>query len=178
MQSWENGLHVSKGKNVERFIEALAREGVFCTSEWLIEGVGDPAKPLLGSNNVIKTAARLMLKPEQGPPPQLKQILDQLIQIHSNLGESLLSFKVPDDTMAPKFLMGDFVLGRLVKDHEKESIHQKYCLIELNPDRFIVRKVIYTKDSLILLALDERFKSIGLNLSSQVYLIVWHWMNQ
>lgn len=45
MQSWENGLHVSKGKNVEKFIEALALEGISCTSEWLFEGKGEPARP-------------------------------------------------------------------------------------------------------------------------------------
>src|SRR5580704_15173991 len=46
VQSWENGLHVSKGKNIEKFIEALAREGVFCTAEWLIDGDGAPARAL------------------------------------------------------------------------------------------------------------------------------------
>lgn len=177
MQSWENGLHVSKGKNVERFIEALARENVFCTSEWLIEGIGDPARPLLKANNAIKTASLTKETGEQNKNPPTA-IVEQLIETHKDLEETLLSFTIPDDAMAPKFLMGDVVLARLVTDQQKDQIHQKYCLIELSPDRLILRKVIQTKDSFILLAQDERINSMGLNLSSRMYLVTWHWVNQ
>ncbi|HXW52545.1 MAG TPA: hypothetical protein VEL47_00440, partial [Myxococcota bacterium] len=80
--------------------------------------------------------------------------------------------------MAPKFLAGDIVVGRAIKSGEEKSAHQKYCLIKLGPDKYVVRKVIYGKDGLLLLALDDRLPSFTLKSSSKIYLVTWHMIQQ
>lgn|GEM_PF-1772274 len=167
MQSWENGLHVSKGRNVEKFIEALAREGVSCTSEWLIEGLGEPAKPLIG-----------VAKSEPGTPEKFSHIIRVLREEYARRSELLMELKLADDAMAPKFLCDDVVLGCAMGISDKKAINQKYCIVELSPERLVVRKVIVQKDNLLLLPLNDRVPSFTLKLDSQVYLIVYHLINQ
>lgn len=172
MQSWENGLHVSKGKNVEKFIEALAREGVYCTSEWLIDGNGEPARPINNTNH------RTFTNYEEAPalPPRAQDQLTNIInRLKDAYDDPLIVCQVEDDAMAPKFLAGDIVLGRPL---QPENAHQKYCIIELNPERIITRKVLVTKDGYLLMALDERIPTITLHLASKLYEVVWHSLNQ
>lgn len=171
MQSWENGLHVSKGKNVEKFIEALAREGVYCSAEWLIDGIGDAARPLLAKSQT-KTSSREILPRNEN----LERIISTLKEAHVEAGETLITCPINDDAMAPKFMAGDMVFGRSIKD--KASLHQKYCIAKMSQSRMITRKVLVTKDGFLLLALDERVPSFLLNLESEIYAVVWHLMAQ
>jgi hypothetical protein len=172
MQSWENGLHVSKGKNVEKFIEALAREGVFCTSEWLIEGIGEPAKPLSSINGVLNSKDHDLGNPQES---KFSTIINELIELYK--GESLLVSAITDNVMAPKFVSGDVVIAKRIEKTSSE-LHQKYCIIELSPLRTVTRKVLATKDGFLLLALDEKTPTITLSLESRLYEVLWHLMDQ
>lgn len=176
MQSWENGLHVSKGKNVEKFIEALAREGVFCTTEWLIDGTGEPARPLKGAGLAITLGNGVPVE-KSGPGEKFERIINALRDAHQKLEEDLITCTISDDAMAPKFLAGDTVLG-LSPENDKTRLHQKHCIIEMAPDRWIARKVLVTKDNLILVALDDRIPIITLNPTARIHEIVWHLVKQ
>lgn len=170
MQSWENGLHISKGKNVDKFIEALAREGVYCTAEWLIDGQGESAKALTVKDIELPDFHRELVEDSSD---KFILSLKALIDRHHDL----VSCQLPDDAMAPKFLRGDLVFGKPAHG-QKSRIHQKYCIIELKPEQNIVRKVIITKESLLLLALDDRTPSFSLSLDTKVSLVMGHLLNQ
>lgn len=166
MQSWENGLHISKGKNVDKFIEALAREGVYCSSEWLIDGLGDSARL---ASSVDSSENREIIEDNDKFILSLKALIDR--------HQDLVSCQLLDDSMAPKFLRGDLVFGKPCES-QKSRIHQKYCIIELKPDQNIVRKVLITKEGLLLLALDDRTPSFHLSLDTKVSLVMGHLLNQ
>lgn len=168
MQSWENGLHISKGKNVDRFLEALAREGVYCTSEWLIDGQGESARVITGIPQLPESKQEIAIEDNK-----FVQSLKSLIDRH----QDLVSCQLPDDAMAPKFLRGDLVFGK-PSDGQKARIHQKYCIIELRPEQNIVRKVVITKEGLLLLALDDRTPSFHLSHDTKVSLVMGHLLNQ
>lgn len=176
MQSWENGLHVSKGRNVEKFIEALAREGVCCTSEWLIEGVGEPARPMFKAGPFIPNE-EAFINQEQASEG-IERSIKALEASYAENGQSLVRFLIPDDAMAPKFVAGDTVFGCQVKEGEEKSVHQKFCIVELGPKKYVVRKAIVHKESYILLALDDRVPSFSLNLDSRLFVIVWQLIQQ
>lgn len=158
MQSWENGLHVSKGKNVEKFIEALAHEGISCTSEWLIDGIGEPARPFAGHNKTHR---------------QQDQVINLLISAYRNLNEEVIALNISDQLMMPKFAEGDWLLGLRI-NNDPQRAHQKYCIIELSEERVLVRKVFYFKDNFLLSALDERSPSFSLGLDAKIYEVIWH----
>ncbi|MCA9508514.1 MAG: hypothetical protein KC505_08845 [Myxococcales bacterium] len=175
MQSWENGLHVSKGKNVERFIEALAKEGIACTAEWLIDGIGEPARPI--------SDARLV-EIFSSPNPQqdllhecYEQIFQQLASFYEEINKNTVKIRVNDESMAPKFREGDWLLGADITDTPADA-HQKFCIIELGPQRFLIRKVFHTKDHFLLTALDERIPTLSLGTATKIYEIIWHMLEQ
>lgn len=178
MQSWENGLHVSKGKNIEKFIEALAREGVLCTAEWLIDGKGDPAR-------LFQDSLSMALSHEAESPVEHRSeegnfssyLIDKVMGLSREMGADVIAHRVNDDAMAPKFLAGDVVLGQKMS-FIREMAHQKHCIIKLTEDRMIVRKVLVTKEGLLLVAADERVPSFVLGFGSEIYKIVWHLVNQ
>jgi len=157
MQSWENGLHVSKGKNVEKFIEALAKEGIACTTEWLIDGVGEPARPF---ND-------LAIEPVQ----ERHEILTP------NLFVQLVGLYISDHAMAPQFGMGDQVFGKDIS-HDPKQAHQKFVIIKLSEQRQVLRKAIYFKDHLVLIANDPKVPTFSLGLPAEIYELVWHRINQ
>lgn len=156
MQSWENGLHVSKGKNVEKFIEALAREGIACTAEWLIDGMGEPARPFDDTN-----ADPLILS--SWPNPAL---LDNLIALH-----------IQDTSMEPQFRPGDQVFGIDIS-HNPKRAHQKLVIVKLSDQRQVLRKAVLYKDQLILMASDPKVPTFTLSIPASIYELVWHRINQ
>ncbi len=156
MQSWENGLHVSKGKNVEKFIEALTKEGIACTSEWLIDGVGDPARPFDNHQSALLV---------ETPAPD------------SFAFENLFSLRIYDRSMEPQFRPGDRVFGLDISD-EPERAHQKLAIIKLSDQRQVLRKAIVYGDHLILIANDPTIPTFSVSLPVQIYELVWHRINQ
>lgn len=176
MQSWENGLHVSKGKNVEKFIEALAREGVYCTAEWLIDGIGEGARP--HNACVSRHIALVQTEKKHEASDHFEGIISVLKDEHHKQGDDMVMCTVPDDSMAPKFLAGDTVIGKAAIAPSLGSLHQKYCIIEMSPGRFIVRKILFCKDGLLVLALDDRIPTFFLHSAETIYPIVWHLLKQ
>lgn len=179
MQSWENGLHVSKGKNIEKFIEALAREGVICSAEWLIDGVGEPARAYHEIKQVVAKPPEVMAETIDIADDMnfSTYLIDKVMGLSKEMGADVIAHRVTDDAMAPKFLAGDVVLGQKMS-FIREMAHQKHCIIKLNEDRMVIRKVLVTKEGLLLVAADERVPSFVLNFGSEIYKIVWHLINQ
>ena len=154
MQSWENGLHVSKGKNVEKFIEALAREGIACTAEWLIDGIGEPARPFDDTSIVQPPLAQIC------PPTQAT--LENLTLLH-----------IQDTSMEPQFRLGDHVFG-LDISHDPKRAHQKIVIVKLTEQRQVLRKALLNKDQLILVANDPKIPTFTLSIPALIYEVVWH----
>jgi hypothetical protein len=167
MQSWENGLHVSKGKNVEKFIEALACEGIACTAEWLIDGTGEPAKPF----EEDASSPLDLDKSDDGG------LLKHVVHFYKQQGENTATCRINDDAIMPYFSPGDLVLGIDISE-QPDKAHQKWCIVGLSPGRQVVRKVIVFKDHLILMANHAKTPSFTLGLGAKIYEIVCHQLNQ
>lgn len=164
MQSWENGLHVSKGINVEKFINALAKEGVYCTAEWLFDGKGEGARPI--NTSTVQEDHNLTLKEEH------EMAIKKILAIYECEERPVLKFKVKDRLMAPKFLPGDIVLGQMITD-PKEA-HQKICIVDLGKGSKLIRKVIVDKNSFFLLSIDDCEPMLTISASFKLYKVVWH----
>jgi hypothetical protein len=174
MQSWENGLHVSKGKNVEKFIDALAKEGIACSAEWLIDGIGEPARPFL-LPATKENPAEAEEKSEHEDDFLL--FFNYLSQHYAHLGKNLLWCSVADDAMAPKFRSGDRLIGYEISDSAELSTAQ-FCIIDLQNNRTIVRKIIASKEAYLAIACDERQPALSLSLNTRLFALIWHYMRQ
>lgn len=168
LQSWENGLHVSKGKNIEKFIDALAKEGILCNIDWLMDGEGEPPRSL-------------SLRKEEKPRHQLIKeqsdidIVKQIVSFYREKQNETLMMQLLDDHMAPKFAKGDIVIGKKAIN-EIKAVHQKDCIIDLGLDRLIVRRALIARDKIMLLSLDQSQPTFVLGMDARIFPIVWHWI--
>lgn len=176
MQSWENGLHVSKGKNLEKFLQALAKEGVSCSAEWLIEGSGEPARVFTHSQEISSEDNDLSHEHKTDAFLDRTLVFQSITKLYQDQGQKLELCKIQDEAMAPKFRTNDWVLGVEVTDHI--LLNQKFCIIRLSGEQKLVRKLIVLKDRLMLIALDERQPIIYLPLESELFQIIWHYIEQ
>lgn len=160
MQSWENGLHISKGKNIWKFIEALQKEGVLCSMEWLIHGKGAPAKTV----DAFELPANEETFSSSHPHFHLAE---RLIKENKNLCMAVIE----DDLMAPKYRQGDIVVAML---KDPDMLLDPFLLIEKSPGHFLVRRAITHKDQIILLTADERLPPMAFPPEAKMYRIVAH----
>lgn len=174
MQSWENGLHISKGKNIEKFIEALSKEGILCNEDWLLYGRGDPPKTLGEINQSPKNFAPEVSKEITGLNFDL-EIAKNIKDLYEKRQGEALIYRLLDDHMAPKFYQGDLVIG-IRNSSNPLIIHQKDCVIDLGLDRLLVRRTLLFKDRIMLLALDQTQPTFILGPDAKIFPIVWHWI--
>src|SRR5262245_41553838 len=113
IQSWEaakaGGL---TKKGAERIINAFHTEGISCTTEWLLYGVGVPP--------TLRTAERSMIHEATGfltALPEDKAIIQEL-QTFRTLNKDTIDILVNDNGMSPEYMPGDYVAGKRASGEE------------------------------------------------------------
>lgn len=177
VQSWELGRNFSRGTNVTKFCEALAREGVTCTEDWLIEGIG-PA-PYLESSQKDKVyvpaiTSRQLKKVSSNPYDKFIQMEIALFCENSEkMGGKAVVIQLSDEAMAPDYETGEVIGALHVPFSEVDCFHQTVCLVEATPHHFLVRRLLREGDSFILLATNNDYPLIRLEKITSVAEIVW-----
>lgn len=144
VQSWESakaGGLTARGAN--RVIPILHQEGVFCSSKWLLYGIGNAPQP---ANIHIK-----IQEIDFNTPPELPEddIIVQELVTFRELNGNVLDFIVNDDGMEPYFSLGDYVCGKRRTGEDIESIVGMDCIIEtINNGTFLRRLKMGTRSGL------------------------------
>ncbi len=136
IQSWEaakaGGL---TERGVQRVIPVLQQEGIFCTSDWLLYGVGQPPQPTnLNLPTSEETAIPLNTLPED------KAIIQELLTFRE-LNTNVVDLVVADDGMEPYYTRGDYVAG---KRKTKETLIRALgldCIVETANNEILLRRV-------------------------------------
>lgn len=177
VQSWELRRNFSRGVNVSKFCEALAAEGIICTEDWLIEGIGP--KPYLESSQEASAYA---------PPITSRQLkkhtsnyIESLIQEevalfcdHSQkIGRQGVAIQISDEAMKPDFEYGEFVGALTIPEDKINHFHQVVCLVEAKPHHFLIRRLLKEGDTYILLATNKDYPLIRLEQITSLGEIVW-----
>jgi hypothetical protein len=136
IQSWEaakaGGL---TERGVQRVIPVLQKEGIFCTADWLLYGVGLPPQPanlnLPASDETPMPHATL---------PEDKAIIQELLTFRE-LNTNVVDLVVADDGMQPNYTPGDYVAGkRKTKDDIIRSLGHD-CIVETANNEILLRRV-------------------------------------
>ena len=177
VQSWELRRNFSRGVNVSKFCEALAAEGIICTEDWLIEGIGP--KPYLESSQIANAYARPITSRQlKKHTPNLNESLIQeeiaLFSEHSRkIGRQGVAIQITDDAMTPDFEYGEFVGALNIPLDKIHNFHQVVCLIEATPHHFLIRRLLKEGETYILLATNKDFPLIRLEQITSLSEIVW-----
>lgn len=141
MQSWELARHASRLKNVARFCEALAKEGIICTEKWLLDGEG--AFPLPAISNIPNQSKALTLVAKE---------MAFFQELHLQTGNQTVVMRVQDDAMAPEYQMGDYIGVQYIPLAQEEKLYNQICLIEVEPQSYLLRQFLRDDKRYLLLA--------------------------
>lgn len=137
IQSWEaakaGGL---TDRGVNRVIPILRQEGIFCSADWLLYGVGNPPQPVNLQSKTFQTG-------KFNPSPQLpedKVIIQELLAFRE-LNTNVVDFIVSDDGMEPHFSRGDYVGGKRRMGEDIENVVGMDCIVETVNQGIFLRRL-------------------------------------
>lgn len=175
VQAWELGRTVSRSLNTAKFCEALALEGVICTEDWLIEGIG--VEPYLAStsksNIYVSPITARQLKKESAKPHEDLVQKEVALFYENNQKMNGIVIQVSDEAMDPDYEVGEFIGAIRVPPDQIKNLHQLVCLVEAAPHHFLIRRLLREGDAYILLATNTNFPLIRLDQITSVGEIVW-----
>jgi transcriptional regulator with XRE-family HTH domain len=136
IQSWEaakaGGL---TEKGAQRAIAVLRQEGIWCTTDWLMYGLGEGPQPT-GSqfHHVQESFTTYTDLPEE------KAILQELEKFQ-NLNNETTHFIVIDDAMCPYYQQGDYVAGKRKMGEAIKQLIGMDCIIETVEGTVLLRRL-------------------------------------
>lgn len=141
LQGWEQGKNPLSKKGAKRVIEALKSEGLICSMEWLMDGIGMPPRPFE------------MINPNLSAQSDLRQALSDIdLSEETAIYQELQTFKthnpnpiiitVSDDSMEPHYRTSDYVAGtRLCTPEAIAPYYGQACIVELSDHTIIARHI-------------------------------------
>ena len=130
LQNWERTLN--KGiseKGAQRLIEVYRSQGIECTLEWLLHGVGAPPYSPLQKTTIQHRQASEELS------------IQQELALFQKLNANALSLNITDDAMLPSYWPGDRVAGCAYEGKELEKVSGLISIVELENGKKLLRLV-------------------------------------
>ena len=132
LQNWEQGRNENTGvpeQSAKRLLEAFKKEGVDCTLEWLLYGVGEaPNSPFSHLNPLT-------------PPVKLREedIIKEELALFKTLNGTTLDAVVSDDAMSPCFWPGDIVAGKSFQGDDIKKALGLPCIVQTETGGTFIR---------------------------------------
>jgi hypothetical protein len=126
LKSWEHGLHGGlPTKRANEITIALQKEGIMCTVEWLMHGIGIAPTQLSAAGSLKEEFSLSGTKDHENV-----QIQEELALFCQHCQDPVY-FIVEDDAICPQYNIGDIVAG--VKKYAKEmrSIVNLDCILQI-----------------------------------------------
>jgi transcriptional regulator with XRE-family HTH domain len=136
IQSWEDakaGGLTKKG--AERVIAVFIDQGIRCSVDWLLYGIGTP--PQL-SNKLFDQGSERHDPIEV--PTEDRAIVNELLVFRQNNPDAV-EYIIIDDGMAPNFATGDYVAGKRRSSLHLDSCIGKNCIVETRDNEILFRRV-------------------------------------
>ena len=172
LKGWEiaryGGLPID---GAHKIVKRVAREGVFCTIDWLLYEEGQPPRVNVMQMNEQRTQG--MNQPEE---KKIEEELELLKKHYSNV----LFYQISDDGMSPFYEKGEFVAGIKEAGKQIDSIIGSNCIVQLANGQFLCRKLRKGKlENLYTLICMNSDTSVEIPIIADVELIsaamvVWH----
>lgn len=139
IQAWEDGKAGGlTPKGAQRIVAALREEGVFCTVDWLMHGVGQA--PHLAERVFLRTAETPTAFNTQSNLTVAETITRELLvfrQLHTDVVDMIVN----DDGMGAFYIPGDTIAGVRSRGTEIEKLCGKECIVELQNGEVLFRRL-------------------------------------
>jgi len=132
--SWEVGRFGGiSSKGARRVISRIAKEGVFCTPEWLLFELGDGPEVKINSKK-----STIQLEPQQ--LPEQDAIIEEL-NVFKKFNKHAVDFVIADDAMFPHYRIGDCVAGTMRYGKKIKSLISWDCIVQTSDGRTFMRNL-------------------------------------
>lgn len=175
--SWEVGRFGGlSSKGAKKIVERVAKEGVICTPEWLINQVGPGPTLHADIESVIGNLTNLPLKVSALLPPTIQKELVLFKSLYSNS----IDLIVDDDSMLPVYNVGDLVAGAKRYRGDIDSLIGETCIVQLKNGETLLRNLQCGDKKNFFHLLAYNFKSNKPNLFlynvelQSAAVVVWH----
>lgn len=142
IQSWEaakaGGL-TEKGAN--RAISVFRQEGISCTIDWLLDGIGSPPQASGAHFHGMRED-----QPVYSCIPDDQAIQQELGKFRI-LHAEVLELVVADDAMLPYYRLGDHVIGKPKRGDDIQSLVGSDCIVEMAEGEVLLRRLRVGMDS-------------------------------
>jgi len=145
---WEKGLNALTKRGAQKVVRAMKEEGISCTVEWLVDLADEEGAKITDQRKLSRLNYALIA------PPGLEQQVREALPIRKTtpaFPEEIALFKalhathlvcvIQDNEMFPAFYPGDWVGGAILARNEISLAHEKNCIIQLQKEGLMVRRV-------------------------------------
>jgi DNA-binding transcriptional regulator YiaG len=137
--SWEVGRFGGlSAKGANRVIARVAKEGVFCTPDWLLYEIGAGPEVKADYKKLHKQTEEM--NNDIALPPENATIVEELIHFR-NLNKHSIDFVVEDDTMLPHYRIGDYVAGTKRFGEKIKTLLSMDCIVQTNSGQIMMRNL-------------------------------------
>jgi len=136
--SWEVGRFGGLStKGASRVIARVAKEGVFCTLDWLLYEVG--AGPEV---NVDYKKSQIKSKSNNSKNYAAENsVIIKELMLFKKINENPIDFVIDDDAMLPYYQINDYVAGTNRFDKKISSLIGLNCIVQINSGRIVMRNL-------------------------------------
>jgi transcriptional regulator with XRE-family HTH domain len=149
IQSWESGKYGGlTPRGVQRLLPILHVEGIFCTAEWLLHGVGQP--PQLTNSQfmgVRETPAvyEFSTPAADNDDADANATITQELLTFRSVNPNTVDLIVTDDGMEPRYKKGDYVAGIRRTGGEIRYLGGVDCIVQTSNNEVLLRRLKHNR---------------------------------
>jgi transcriptional regulator with XRE-family HTH domain len=141
LKGWERGRYGGLPLDgAEKIAIRVLKEGVKCTSEWLLYGTGTPPQLLTDIENVqpIESADTIFLTPFNG---EHEKIIINELSLFKKYYNDIVYMVINDDGMMPCYKINDYVAGVNRYGDKIKDLIGLDCIVKLENGEILLRKL-------------------------------------
>lgn len=143
LQNWEDGRYGGlTEKGAMQLLEIMRQEGLYCTVEWLLHGIGDAPQIAKVYDAIMATPIKIQDIPlEQLAYREMAFISEELALYRKHYHPHVIDLTLPDNSMASMYRQGDVVAGRKRYKQDIAKLIGQVCIVQLSDGQILVREL-------------------------------------
>lgn len=145
VSSWEQGINPLTERGAEKVVHAVRKEGIRCTTLWLLHGLGDA--PRIIEQDKLSKLNYQILTPSETSSLQEEQMgyggsdVEKEIELFKRDHPDHLVYRIKDDSMYPNYQENEWVGGVKLSPQAMDLAHGLDCIVQLKNDALLVRRI-------------------------------------
>jgi DNA-binding transcriptional regulator YiaG len=127
IQAWEAGINCLTEKGTRKLVDALQKEGLIISKDWLLFGDVEQPQEVASVNDYLNLGEDMRLLQE--------------IEFFKRINPQTISTIVTDDYLHPHFFQGDYVGGVIHPMKRLHELNGAFCIVTTQDGRLLTRKI-------------------------------------